>query len=108
MNPLVFERSSGRLGPNEFARIQTTSLLRSFSAGFRFRFDGGERAASDTAGHAGGSSTVSATDSLVSGDDAGPRASLWAHQAGVSALALERFDGRMCVVMPLNLGPCVF
>ena len=76
MNPLLFERSSGSLGPNGFARIQTASLLGSFAAALRFRFDGGERAVSG------------------SGDEAS-RASLWAHQAGVSALALERFDGRM-------------
>ncbi|KAK4033898.1 hypothetical protein C8A01DRAFT_39631 [Parachaetomium inaequale] len=88
MNPLLFERSSGSLGPNEFARIQTASLLGSFAAALRFRFDGGERAVSDTAGRR--------SDDLGSGDEAS-RASLWAHQAGVSALALERFDGRIMV-----------
>ncbi|KXX74411.1 DNA excision repair protein ckn1 [Madurella mycetomatis] len=32
MNQLLLERSSGNIGPNVFARIQTSSLLRSFSA----------------------------------------------------------------------------
>jgi DNA excision repair protein ERCC-8 len=86
MNALLLERSSGNLGPAEFARIQTTWLLRSFSAAPRLRFDGGERAA--------GSSNTSTAGNSEDVDDA-PRASLWAHQAGVSALALERFDGRM-------------
>jgi DNA excision repair protein ERCC-8 len=85
MNPLLFERSTGKLGPNEFARIQSTSLLRSFSAAPRFRFDGGEYDTSSTAS--------AASDS--GGGDGIERASIWAHQAGVSALALERFDGRM-------------
>lgn len=77
MNALLFERSTGNLGPNAFARLQTTSLLTSFSPAPRFRFDGGERAAGD-----GPSAAASS-------------ASLWAHQAGVTALAVERFDGRM-------------
>lgn len=93
MNALLLERSSGSLGPNEFARIQTTWLLRSFSAAPRLRFGGGERAASDSS-----TTTAAAGSSGAAGNGNGgdaPRASLWAHQAGVSALALERFDGRM-------------
>ncbi|AEO62241.1 uncharacterized protein THITE_2106195 [Thermothielavioides terrestris NRRL 8126] len=91
MNALLFDRSSGILGPNAFARLQTAGLLASFSAAPRFRFDGGERPVEDAAGQPAGSSSV-----LPSGQ--GPdvwRVSLWAHQAGVSALALERFEGRM-------------
>lgn len=100
MNSLLFERSSGRLGPNEFARIQAVTLLRSFARAPRFRFDGGERDASVPVG-SGSREVASATGSYGSSSDAaGPRVSLWAHQAGVSALALERFDGRMCVVSP--------
>ena len=75
MNSLLFERSLGSLGPNGFARIQATALLTSFAAAPRFRFDGGEQAA-------GNSADASQT-------------SLWAHQAGVAAMALERFDGRL-------------
>ncbi|KAK0616039.1 WD40-repeat-containing domain protein [Bombardia bombarda] len=81
-NQLLFERSTGNLGPNVFARLQTTKLLSSFRSSPRFRFDGGERAAAI----AGASS-----DPLT-----GP-VSLWAHQSGVNALALDRFDGRILI-----------
>ena len=87
MNSLLFERSSGNIGPDVFARIQTTALLRSFWPAPRLRFDGGERGPGAAAAGEGGSAVAHA-DNLS-------RASLWAHQAGVSALALERFDGRM-------------
>lgn len=99
MNALLFERGSGSLGPNAFARLQTTALLTSFSAAPRFRFDGGERAAEDGPGQRRSSSTSSA------GQETGaPKTALWAHQAGVGALALERFDGRMYVTVsrPVN------
>ncbi|KAK4237471.1 hypothetical protein C8A03DRAFT_34588 [Achaetomium macrosporum] len=91
MNSLLLERSLGHLGPNAFARIQTTALLSSFSAAPRFRFDGGERAA----GQPSSSALSHAGASGHEGDTV--RASLWAHQAGVSALALERFDGRILI-----------
>ncbi|RKU49453.1 hypothetical protein DL546_007602 [Coniochaeta pulveracea] len=81
MNQLLLERSTGNLGPNAFARLETTRLLHSFRPAPRFRFDGGERG--------------------VAGDnedgDEDTQISLWAHQAGVNALALERFDGRVLV-----------
>ncbi|KAI8629927.1 WD40 repeat-like protein [Xylariaceae sp. FL1651] len=82
MNQLLFERSAGRLGPNVFARLQTTQLLKSFQPAPQYRFDGGERG---TAVHDG---EISSSDAATS---------IWAHQAGVSALALERFDGRILV-----------
>ena len=85
MNELLFERSTGNLGPNAFARLQTTQLLRSFRPAPHFRFNGGETGVSGNA----------ASDDESPG---GPAAvSLWAHQAGVNALALERFDGRILV-----------
>ena len=74
MNQLLFERSYGGIGPNALARLESTRLLKSFRLFPRLRYDGGER------GVAG------------DGDDGALR---WAHQAGVNALALERFDGRM-------------
>ncbi|OIW28887.1 WD40 repeat-like protein [Coniochaeta ligniaria NRRL 30616] len=81
MNELLFERSTGNLGPNAFARLQTTQLLRSFRPAPHFRFDGGE--------------TGIAADH--EDDEGEPAVSLWAHQAGVNALALDRFDGRILV-----------
>lgn len=92
MNSLLFERSSGHLGSDAFARIQTTALLRSFGPAPRFRFDGGERDRGTIAGE--GSSASGPVGNYAHAEDQS-RASLWAHQAGVSALALERFDGRM-------------
>ncbi|KAK4121047.1 WD40 repeat-like protein [Parathielavia appendiculata] len=95
MNGLLFQRSLGILGPNEFARIQTTSLLTSFSAAPRLRFDGGERAVS----HASGSTAPEPVIGDTGGHwaDASSRVSFWAHQASVNALALERFDGRILI-----------
>ncbi|CAJ2502423.1 Uu.00g098170.m01.CDS01 [Anthostomella pinea] len=82
MNQLLFERSTGNLGPNGFARLQTTQLLRSFRPAPQFRFDGGERGTAVHDGEAG---------------PPGAASSIWAHQSGVNALALERFDGRILV-----------
>lgn len=79
MNQLLLERETGAVGPNVFARLQTTQLLRSFRPAPQYRFDGGERGIAVNDGEA---SSAAAS-------------SIWAHQAGVSALALERFDGRM-------------
>lgn len=92
MNALLFERSSGNLGPDAFARIHTISLLRSFGPAPRLRFDGGERAPEPIVG--AGRSTSSPVVNPARTDQSS-RTSLWAHQAGVTALALERFDGRM-------------
>jgi DNA excision repair protein ERCC-8 len=83
MNELLYERSTGNLGPHVFARLQTTQLLRSFRPAPHFRFDGGET------GVSGNPSDDESSDY--------PATSLWAHQAGVNALALERFDGRILV-----------
>lgn len=82
MNQLSFERSTGNVGPNVFARLQTTQLLNSFRPAPHFRFDGGERG---TAIHDGEAASV----------NSGHGSHIWSHQAGVSALSLERFEGRM-------------
>jgi len=89
MNPLLFERSTGNVPPRIFAEVQTEKLLRSFRPALRFRFDGGERPARPAAQDrpAGAGSAIA-----TAGNDSTP---LWAHQAGVTALALERFDGRV-------------
>lgn len=84
MNHLLFERSTGNLGPNVFARLQTTRLLNSFRPAPEFRFDGGER----------GTAIRDDENGSIAPD---PASALWAHQAGVKALALERFDGRILV-----------
>lgn len=83
MNQLLFERSTGSVGPNVFARLQTTKLLTSFRAAPQFRFDGGERG---TAIH---------QDEVGASGEQTLRSGRWAHQAGVNTLAVDRFDGRM-------------
>lgn len=86
MDQLLFDRATGNLGPNLFARLQITRLLRNLRPAPHHRFDGGQRG---TAIDGDGGSSNPAT---VSQDQ---RTSLWAHQTGVNALALERFDGRV-------------
>lgn len=82
MNQILFERSTGNVGPNEFAKLHTSQLIRSFQPAPHFRFDGGERGAVGATGNG---------DVVADG----VKTPLWAHQAGVNALALDRFDGRM-------------
>ncbi|KAI1800590.1 WD40 repeat-like protein [Daldinia bambusicola] len=84
MNQFLFERSIGSLGPNVFARLQTTQLLHSFRPAPEFRFNGGER----------GTAIRNDEEGSIAPD---PTSTLWAHQAGVNALALDRFDGRILV-----------
>jgi len=95
MNQLLFERSTGDLGPNVFARIQATQLLSTFRPAPRFRFDGGERpvAAPWTSIASGSGRRGDGGRDCDEGQE--QPVSLWAHQSGVNALALERFDGRM-------------
>lgn len=88
MNQLLFERATGGLGTNAFAKLETTRLLRSFRPAPQFRFDGGEKGAAVDNGEGRSNSAKPNTDS---------KSNIWAHQAGVNALALERFDGRMLV-----------
>lgn len=87
MNELLLERATGNLGPNAFARLETDRLLRSFRPAPHLRFDGGHEGVRTSADAAEGSSST--LDPRGRGDH------LWAHQSGVNALALERFDGRM-------------
>ncbi|KAM0285647.1 hypothetical protein ACHAQH_001353 [Verticillium albo-atrum] len=71
MQDRLYARSTGDLSPQALARSTTTELLRSFAHAPQHRFDG-ETNHLDTPG----------------------AASIWAHRAGVNALALDKFDGR--------------
>ncbi|KAK0638906.1 WD40-repeat-containing domain protein [Cercophora newfieldiana] len=93
MNSLLFERSTGNVPPREFAVIQTEKLLKSFRSALRFRFDGGERPARPAIRNGSVNIAVAGPSSAV--ESHAP--SIWAHQAGVTALALERFDGKILV-----------
>ncbi|KAK3686077.1 WD40-repeat-containing domain protein [Podospora appendiculata] len=90
MATLLFERSTGNISPDVFSGLQTTKLLSSFRSAPRFRFDSGERFVA--AGPSSASDPREPDDSSVTGG-----IPIWAHPAGVNALALERFDGRILV-----------
>ncbi len=80
MNQLLFDRSTGNLSPQAFARIQTSTLVRAIQPGPRLRFNGGEKAASlEDDSEAGRDSEAKPS----------PDTRIWAHQAGVNALALD-------------------
>ena len=83
MNQLFYNRSAGILGPHAFARIQTTQLIRAIQPCPKIRFDGGEKEA------------VPQSENVADIKPMG-KESIWAHQAGVNALALD-VDGRMLV-----------
>jgi len=80
MNQLLFDRSSGNLSPQAFARIQTSTLVRAIQPGPRVRFNGGEKAAplGDDADNGVESQAGSSAETRI-----------WAHQAGANALALD-------------------
>jgi DNA excision repair protein ERCC-8 len=89
MNQLLYDRSSGNLRPQTFARIQTLSLVRAIQLAPRLRFDGGEKEAP-------------LEDDTGSGVEPKPELSaetrIWAHQAGVNALALD-IESRMYAML---------
>lgn len=94
MNDPLLERASGSLGQNAFARRHCTQLLHTFRPAPRLRFDGGELGTNIAPEEGGGPSS---SPSVATTSTPRPRdgRDIWAHQAGVNAMALERFDGRM-------------
>ena len=76
MNQQLFDREVGSLGPHAFERIQTSKFIYSTQSAPALRFDGGE--------------VETAQDESSSG-----RSAIWAHQSGVNALVIDRFDGRL-------------
>lgn len=88
MNQLLFDRSSGILSPQAFARIQLSALVRALQPAPRLRFNGGEREVpqQDDIGNGVGSQAAPSTETRI-----------WAHQAGANALALD-IESRMCAL----------
>ena len=80
MNQLLYAREAGSLGPQAFARTQTTQLINSVQPFPKLRFDGGEKEVVQDDDE----DTLGTTESWK----------IWAHQAGVNALALD-VDNRM-------------
>lgn len=84
MNRLLFDRSTGSLGPHAFARIQSSQRLHAIVPAPRLLFDGGEKEVVPRAG---------ATEEPNSQDGEVEEKS-WTHQAGVNALAID-IDGKL-------------
>ncbi|KAE8448056.1 hypothetical protein EG329_009821 [Mollisiaceae sp. DMI_Dod_QoI] len=78
MNQLLFDRSTGILGPKAFARIQTSHLIHAIQPAPRLRFNGGEKEVLPLEDDQG-SSIPPTTDETK----------IWAHQAGANALAID-------------------
>lgn len=89
MNRLLFDRSTGILGPQAFAKIQTSQLLHAIQPAPRLLFDGGEKEVVPSS---------SSTGSLDPDKGEGENKS-WTHQAGVNALSID-IDGKMYVLIP--------
>lgn len=79
MSHLLFDRSTGALSPQAFARLQTTQRIHCISPAPKLRFDGGEKETS-TASSALDEETQLAVQQSEK---------IWAHQAGVNALSLD-------------------
>jgi DNA excision repair protein ERCC-8 len=84
MNQLLFDRSTGTLSPQAFARTQISQRVHLIQPAPSLHFDGGEK------------ETVPAS-SGVNGEPpviADIQQKIWAHQAGVNALSLD-IDNRL-------------
>jgi DNA excision repair protein ERCC-8 len=79
MNQLLFDRSAGTVRPQPFARAQITQQIHSFQPAPRLRFNGGEKEISSD----------NDDDEVGGGTRAQETTNIWAHQAGVNALALD-------------------
>jgi DNA excision repair protein ERCC-8 len=83
MNQLLFDRSTGSLQPNAFARLWSTQLIYDTQLAPNFRFDGGES---------------SNDESETLGTEADVRDSnlnICAQRAGINTLVVDRFEGRL-------------
>ena len=87
MNQLLYERSTGNLSPQAFACLQSTRLLHNLQPSPLHHFDGGEREAVIEQRAPGPSSSAQEYEVQEQ--------RVWAHQAGINALALEHFDRRL-------------
>ncbi|CAN8105779.1 unnamed protein product [Discula destructiva] len=89
MDSYLLDRELGNLTHSDLSRQVTTKLLRTFQPAPQHRFDGGHKG-SATSGNGEGASNTGRVNQYE-------RVDLWAHQAGVQALALERFDGKILI-----------
>lgn len=82
MNQLLYDRSSGNLRASRFARAVISQRIHSFQLAPKLRFNGGE---TEILPNDAGLTTQSEEDTK-----------LWAHQAGVNALAID-IDNRLLI-----------
>jgi hypothetical protein len=83
MNKLLFDRSTRSLKPNAFARLRSTQLIYDVHLAPNIRFDGGE------------SSTLESATFWPEADVSNDKLNICAHQAGINALVVDRFEGRL-------------
>jgi DNA excision repair protein ERCC-8 len=83
MNQLLFERSTGLLSPQGFARIQTTQLIHAIQLCPTLKFSSGEKEVIIP--------DHEAIESSTGHEPVGSK--IWAHQAGVNALAVDVENG---------------
>ena len=89
MNQLLFDRSTGNLGPQAFARIQTSQRIHSIQPGPRLRFNGGEKEAVLV-----DDDEDQASQSRAPLQEKNTESKIWAHQSGVNSLAID-IDNRL-------------
>lgn len=78
MNQLLFDRSTGDLGPKAFARIQTSHLVHAIQLAPRLRFSGGEKEILPVDDERASSVPPTVSEERI-----------WSHQAGANALAID-------------------
>jgi DNA excision repair protein ERCC-8 len=83
MNQLLFDRSTGSLKPNAFARLQSTHLVYDIQQALNHQFDGGEN------------SRVDLETVFTEADVDNGHVKACAHLAGVNALVVDRFEGKL-------------
>ena len=91
MNQLLFDRSTGSLSPQAFARIHISQRIHSLEPAHRLRFHGGEKEVIPGR----------STENVESQVTASVPVKTWAHQSGVNALSLD-IDNRMSVCVSTN------
>lgn len=91
MDSRLFARETGDLPPRAFAGAVAADLIRRFGRAPHHRFDG-ETKPETPVGQAKAGGSSSEAPAVTERAE-----SMWAHRVGVSALAVEKFDGRILV-----------
>lgn len=84
MNHFLLDRSTGTLGPHSFARLQSSQLLHAIQPAAGILFNGGEKEAVP----------APVVDEDTTSEHGEVREKIWAHKAGVNALAVD-IEGKL-------------